>query len=132
MVAHIPLWQTEQAFTSFMMYKTRIDVRGVIILNPKLDRCILVKGWKSGASWSFPRGKINQAEDDRMCATREALEETGHDLTGMVGENDFIEILVREQNIKLYIAPGVPESTHFEPQTRKEISVCLALKMHRQ
>jgi len=107
-----------------MSYKTRVPVRGVIMLNVGMDKAVLVKGWKSGASWSFPRGKIDQNEDDRDCAIRETYEETGFDLTGMVGSKDKIDINIREQDMRLYIAPGVPEDFEFAPRTRKEISVC--------
>jgi len=123
LIAHIPLWKTETAFTDFMTYKTRVPVRGCIMLNTNMDKCVLVKGWKSGSSWSFPRGKIDQDEDDRDCAIREVHEETGFDLTGMVEANDKIDINIREQDMRLYIAPGVPEDTEFAPRTRKEISV---------
>jgi hypothetical protein len=34
-------------------------------------QCLLVKGWKAGASWSFPRGKKNKDEEDCDCAVRE-------------------------------------------------------------
>ena len=34
-------------------------------------QCLLVKGWKAGASWSFPRGKRNKDEEDHTCAVRE-------------------------------------------------------------
>jgi len=124
LISHIPLWKTETAFTDFMSYKTRVPVRGVIMLNVDMDKAVLVKGWKSGASWSFPRGKIDQNEGDRDCAIRETLEETGFDLTGMVGPEDKIDINIREQDMRLYIAPGVPEDFQFAPRTRKEISVC--------
>jgi predicted NUDIX family NTP pyrophosphohydrolase len=30
-----------------------------------------VKGWKSSASWSFPRGKRSKDEEDHTCAVRE-------------------------------------------------------------
>lgn len=122
-IAHIPQGKTENAFTDFMVYKKRVPVRGAIMLNLAMNKCVLVKGWKSGSSWSFPRGKIDQDEDDRDCAIREALEETGYDLKGMVGPDDFIELPMRDQNVKLYIAPGVPDDAEFAPQTRNEISV---------
>ena len=35
------------------------------------DQVLLVKGWQKGASWSFPRGKINKQETEGMCAVRE-------------------------------------------------------------
>jgi len=34
-------------------------------------QCLLVKGWKAGASWSFPRGKKSKDEEDHTCAVRE-------------------------------------------------------------
>ena len=37
---------------------------------------LLVKGWQKGASWSFPRGKINKEETEGMCAVREASQST--------------------------------------------------------
>jgi len=51
------------------------------------------------------------------------MEETGYDISEFVKEGDYIELLIKEQRIRLYIVTGIPEDTHFEPQTRKEISV---------
>lgn len=44
-----------------------------ILMNRSLCflQCLLVKGWKAGASWSFPRGKKNKDEEDHKCAIRE-------------------------------------------------------------
>jgi 8-oxo-dGTP pyrophosphatase MutT (NUDIX family) len=41
-----------------------------LTFSPSLQ-CLLVKGWKAGASWSFPRGKRNKDEEDHTCAVRE-------------------------------------------------------------
>lgn len=97
------------------------------MLNEKMDSVVLVKGWKKGANWSFPRGKINKDEPDLICAVREVYEETGYDLkaAGLVGseeETKHIEVTMREQHMRLYVFRGVPMETHFEPRTRKEIS----------
>ncbi len=97
------------------------------MLNDVMDQVVLVKGWKKGAYWSFPRGKINKDEKDLDCAVREVYEETGFDIKGaglVVKEEDmkFIEVTMREQQIRLYVFKGVPVDTHFEPRTRKEIS----------
>ena len=97
------------------------------MLNEKMDEVILVKGWKKGANWSFPRGKINNKEADLDCAIREVYEETGYDIkaAGLVGNEEdakFIKINMREQEMRLYVFRGVPMDTHFEPRTRKEIS----------
>lgn len=95
------------------------------MLNQDMDQVVLVKGWRKSATWSFPRGKINKDEPDLDCAVREVFEETGHDLkeASRIADNqDFVETTIRAQHIKLYIFPGVPMNTHFEPRTRKEIS----------
>ncbi|KAM5448384.1 mRNA-decapping enzyme subunit 2 [Microsporum audouinii] len=115
------------AFSEFLAYKTRVPVRGAILLNQEMDEVVLVKGWKKGANWSFPRGKINKEEKDLDCAVREVYEETGFDIraSGLIkNEKDikYIEIPMREQNMRLYVLRGVPKDTHFEPRTRKEIS----------
>ncbi|RFU75462.1 mrna decapping complex subunit 2 [Trichoderma arundinaceum] len=116
-----------KAFEEFLQYKTRVPVRGAIMLNKELDSVVLVKGWKKGASWSFPRGKINKDEDDLDCAVREVYEETGLDLreSGLVpteGKPKYIEIPMREQHLRLYVFRDVPMDTVFQPRTRKEIS----------
>lgn len=122
-IAGLPAGGAESAFINFMSYKTRVPVRGAIILNPTMDKLLLVKGYKKGASWSYPRGKINKDEDDMVCAIREVFEETGFDCEGLAKEEDYVEIVMRDQNLRLYIIPGVSEDTVFECQTRKEISV---------
>ncbi|KAH7127694.1 Dcp2, box A domain-containing protein [Dactylonectria macrodidyma] len=116
-----------KAFEEFLEYKTRIPVRGAIMLNEAMDSTVLVKGWKKGANWSFPRGKINKDEDDLDCAIREVYEETGLDLraAGLVPTEvkpKYIEISMREQHMRLYVFRDVPMDTDFEPKTRKEIS----------
>ncbi|KAL4968886.1 decapping enzyme complex catalytic subunit DCP2 [Aspergillus stella-maris] len=115
------------AFSEFLAYKTRVPVRGAIMLNQDMDEVVLVKGWKKGANWSFPRGKINKDEKDLDCAIREVYEETGYDVreAGLVPDDDnvkFIEITMREQHMRLYVFRGVPQDAYFEPRTRKEIS----------
>ncbi|KAF9889596.1 mRNA-decapping enzyme subunit 2 [Aspergillus nanangensis] len=115
------------AFSEFLAYKTRVPVRGAILLNREMDEVVLVKGWKKGANWSFPRGKINKDEKDLDCAIREVYEETGYDVreAGLI-ENDadvqYIEMSLREQHMRLYVIRDVPKDTYFEPRTRKEIS----------
>ena len=78
----------EQAFNTFMQYKTRVPVCGAIMLNETWEKvchpyrvslisthvssqCILVKGWKSSSGWGFPKGKINEHEPPHECAIRE-------------------------------------------------------------
>ncbi|CAL3969260.1 hypothetical protein PZA11_006146 [Diplocarpon coronariae] len=116
-----------QAFESFMEYKARVPVRGAILLNKDMDSTILVKGWKKGANWSFPRGKINKDEDDLDCAIREVYEETGYNLeeAGLVPADrkvKKIEVNMAQQQMQLFVFRDVPMETYFEPRTRKEIS----------
>lgn len=131
---HCPLLSTfsdsqhTAAYQQFIEYKTRVPVRGAILLNHDMDQVLLVKGWKKGATWSFPRGKINKDEPDLDCAIREVWEETGYDIreAGLVPEPDqahSINVTMREQHLRMFVFRGVPTDTFFEPKTRKEISV---------
>ena len=133
MFQHCPLFSAysaelhQQAYDQFLAYKTRVPVRGAIMLNQDMTHAVLVKGWKKGAKWSFPRGKINKEENDLDCAVREVWEETGYDLhdAGLVLPEEqmkSITVTMREQSMMLYVFRGVPMDTYFEPRTRKEIS----------
>ena len=108
----------------FMAYKANVPVCGAILLNPTLDKCLLVRGWTSKASWTFPKGKINDdTESDEHCAIREVYEETGVDLSAVLDSTQFIQLHLHggEQRNRMYIVPNVDEATLFCPQTRKEI-----------
>ncbi|KAH9815133.1 NUDIX hydrolase domain-like protein [Melampsora americana] len=106
----------------FLRYKERVPVCGAIILNSDATKVLLVKGYKANSSWSFPRGKINENEQPRDCAIREVLEETGFDITSHMCDDHFIEIMIREQKLRMYLVTGIPDETVFETQTRQEIS----------
>lgn len=86
-------------------------------------QCVLVKGWKSSSSWSFPRGKINAEEPEHECAAREALEETGFDVSEKIIMDAVIHLTIKEQDTTFFVVPNIPEDTVFVPRTRKEISV---------
>ncbi|KAH0311074.1 DCP2-domain-containing protein, partial [Aureobasidium melanogenum] len=128
---HCPLLSTfsdsqhTAAYQEFLAYKTRVPVRGAILLNHDMDQVVLVKGWKKSATWSFPRGKINKDEPDLDCAIREVWEETGYDIAaaGLASDDQkYIDVTMREQHLRMFVFRGVPLDTHFEPKTRKEIS----------
>ncbi|KAI0003688.1 hypothetical protein BJV74DRAFT_876055 [Russula compacta] len=110
------------AFNHFMQYKTRVPVCGAIMLNDTWDKVVLVKGWKSSSGWGFPKGKINQNEPSHECAAREVAEETGYNLNGKIDPDKVIEMEIKEQQISLFVVPGIPEDFPFETKTRKEIS----------
>ncbi|KAK6441845.1 mRNA-decapping enzyme subunit 2 [Oleoguttula sp. CCFEE 5521] len=116
------------AYEEFLAYKVRVPVRGAILLDSSMEQVLLVRGWKKGSSWSFPRGKINKDEPDLDCAIREVWEETGYDLraSGLIAKDQsavkYIDIIMREQHMRLFVFRDVPLDTVFETQTRKEIS----------
>jgi mRNA-decapping enzyme subunit 2 len=112
----------DDIYKDFTTYKTRVPVMGAIILDETLERCLLVKGWKAGASWSFPRGKKNKGEEDHCCASREVQEETGYDIHPKLKLEDHLEVVMGQQRMRLYIIPGVKDDTMFAPQTKKEVS----------
>ncbi|KAI7829044.1 hypothetical protein BX661DRAFT_181287 [Kickxella alabastrina] len=125
MFKHCPLlsqWahDAEAAYQTFLDYKFKVPVCGAIILNPELDKVLLVKGWSSRSSWGFPRGKINKDEPEWQCAQREVIEETGSTFCRF-----WIELMQADQKISLYIITGIPEETEFLPMVRKEISQIL-------
>jgi mRNA-decapping enzyme subunit 2 len=57
------------------------------------------------------------------------LEEAGYNLEGQVNEEHFLRANVREQQITLFIVPGVPEDFEFKTRTRKEIGVRSIIKL---
>lgn len=61
----------ESVWDEYKSYKRMVPCCGGILLNKERDKVLLVRGWKSNAGWSFPRGKINLAESEEACAVRE-------------------------------------------------------------
>ena len=82
---------------------------------------LLVCNWK-GTSWGFPKGKLNQDEDGSTCAAREVEEECGYRPEGLSEEDSITVVQDGGQRSKMFIVPGVPDDTYFEPIARKEIS----------
>jgi 8-oxo-dGTP pyrophosphatase MutT (NUDIX family) len=117
--------QTDEAIARslnlFQKYKRRVPVCGAIMLNTEMTKCVLVKAWGRCSAWGFPKGKINQEESKLECGVREVEEETGYNCGEHVDPHDYIELSIRQQSIRLYIATNVPENINFETQTRKEI-----------
>lgn len=111
----------DSAYTEYLIYRNQIPVRGAILLNPAMDKVVLVR---ESSSWSFPKGKINQGETDLEGAMREVYEETGYDLEGN-GKTPLhhVDVLEHEsgKHTRLYIYRDVPEDFHFKPRTQYEI-----------
>lgn len=108
-------------YNEFLSYKLKVPVCGAIILNPTLDKCLLVRGFSNRASWGFPRGKIDVDEEMHLCAIREINEEVGFDVSPYLVKEDCISLKLRDQIQTLYIIPCIPETTNFQTQTRNEI-----------
>ena len=51
----------------------------------------------------------------------QVLEETGFDISPFINPDEYLENVVGEQKICLYIIPGIPTSTEFVPKTKNEI-----------
>lgn len=95
--------QLEEIHRSFNAYKSTVPVRGAILLDSTMTKCLLVRGFKENASWGFPKGKLSLNESDEECAIREVLEETGFDIADKLNKDHFIEMKLANQATKLFI-----------------------------
>jgi 8-oxo-dGTP pyrophosphatase MutT (NUDIX family) len=111
----------EQIYGAFTAYKRTVPVCGAILLDPPMQKCLLVRGYKEGSSWGFPRGKLSQNESDEECAIREVIEETGYDISSKLVKKHFIQLTIGNQATKLFIIQNVDENTLFAPHVRGEI-----------
>ncbi|XP_030421641.1 m7GpppN-mRNA hydrolase isoform X7 [Gopherus evgoodei] len=102
-------------------YKMGVPTYGAIILDEALENVLLVQGYLAKSGWGFPKGKVNKEEAPHDCAAREVFEETGFDIKDYICKDDYIELRINDQLARLYIIPGVPKDTKFNPKTRREI-----------
>lgn len=56
--------------------------------------------------------------------TLQVLEETGFDISKLINKNDYIEAIIHDQIVRLYIIANIPLETKFQPRTRNEIKAC--------
>ncbi|XP_068943320.1 m7GpppN-mRNA hydrolase isoform X1 [Petaurus breviceps papuanus] len=102
-------------------YKMGVPTYGAIILDETLENVLLVQGYLAKSGWGFPKGKVNKEEAPHDCAAREVFEETGFDIKDYICKDDYIELRINDQLARLYIIPGIPKDTKFNPKTRREI-----------
>ncbi|KAK9878947.1 hypothetical protein WA026_003768 [Henosepilachna vigintioctopunctata] len=126
---HIPSLQREihklpEILAEWKKYKQTVPTYGAILLSEGLTHVLLVKSYWAKASWGFPKGKVNEEEDPAHCAIREVLEETGFDITSRLDPDDWVESVINDQLVRLYIIKNIPMSTKFQPKTRCEIKSC--------
>ena len=128
MFQHCPLLQPLHSelptlMKAFNDYRWSVPVCGCIMLNDAMDKVLLVKGWSNWSNWTFPKGKIARDEEKFPCAVREVVEETSFDCGPLVNSADFIDLKINgKQDVRLYIAHGVPMDFPFAPHTKGEIS----------
>jgi len=113
--------QLGEIVKKFNAYKQGVPTRGAIILDPGMEHCLLLRGYKSNGTWGFPKGKVNENESDLDCAVREVYEETSYDIRPLVKEEAVIDMVVQGQSRRMYIARGVDRSTSFSPQCAGEV-----------
>jgi len=113
--------QVDDILSKWKTFKHAVPTNGAIILDESMRYVLLVQGFWAKASWGFPKGKVIEDETEMNCAIREVLEETGYDLSAKVEPDQYLQISINEQVIRLYIVRNVPRSTQFEPRTRREI-----------
>lgn len=95
----------EEIYQAFNAYKRTVPVRGAIMLDPTMTKCLLVRGYRRDAGWGFPRGKLSKGETDAECAIREVLEETGYDVGAALDPAHFIDVQLGDQATRLFIVP---------------------------
>ncbi|GLV31702.1 Decapping protein 2 [Carabus blaptoides fortunei] len=105
-------------------YKQSVPTYGAILLSEDLTHVLLVQSYWAKNSWGFPKGKVNEDEEPSHCAIREVLEETGFDISNSIDKNEFIESVINDQLVRLYLITGIDRNTTFQPRTRYEIKCC--------
>ncbi|CAN8070016.1 unnamed protein product [Agarophyton chilense] len=113
----------DRLFAQFQSYKQEVPTCGAALLNPRMDKVLLVRGWGPTARWGFPKGKLAKDETELDAAVREVREETGFDMSPYVNKStEYLDSLSSGRPCRIFIVTNIPEDTKFETQTRKEIS----------
>ena len=73
----------------FRKWKGALPANGVILLNPGLDKVLLVQEFRFKKRWSFPKGAAEKGESQEKCAAREAFEEVGLDVSHMIDKKEW-------------------------------------------
>ena len=126
MFRHVPYLvehsgRVEEVVEKWWEYKLTIPTYGAIILNSYLDKVLLVQSFSAKACWGFPKGKVNQGEEPHLCAAREVMKQVGYQVKNLIVKNRYIEQVINNQTVRLYIVTGVSEKTKFQPLCQGEI-----------
>lgn len=114
----------DEVLDNWREYKQTVPTYGAILLDTDLTHVLLVQSYWTKASWGFPKGKVNEDEEPWKCAAREVLEETGFDISNLINKQDYIEAMIHDQIVRLYIIGYISRDTKFQPRTRNEIKAC--------
>ncbi|NXO66710.1 DCP2 hydrolase, partial [Phainopepla nitens] len=87
-------------------YKMGVPTYGAIILDETLENVSM---------------EIVVKDSQREGGLFFVFEETGFDIKDYICKEDYIELRINDQLARLYIIPGVPKNTKFNPKTRREI-----------
>ena len=115
----VPGVNVRKVVEDYEEYKDHIPTHGAIILTPWLDKVLLVQSRKG--NWGFPKGKMEEFEEPEDCAAREVMEEVGLDIRNLIVKNRFLEEKERKHIARLYIIPGIKESTELSTSCPEEI-----------
>jgi len=126
-VLHPHLYSVEEILSKFKKWKGALPAYGVILLNPGLDKVLLVQEFGCKRRWGFPKGTLEAGESREECAAREAFEEVGVDVAHMIDNREWFERKIGAKVRTLFIIPnsvaphGISEATVFETKTKGEI-----------
>lgn len=113
--------QVDDILSKWKVFKHALPTNGAIMLDESMRYVLLVQGFWAKASWGFPKGKVIEEETEEKCAIREVLEETGYDISDKLAVDEYLQININDQTIRLYMITDVSMQTKFEPRTRREI-----------
>ena len=82
------LHSLQEILTKFRKWKGCRPACGVILLNPNLDKVLLVQEFGGHKNWGFPKGKCESNETRPECAARETYEEIGIDVVQMIDSEE--------------------------------------------
>lgn len=122
--------EREQLLNDWRDHLHSVPRRGAILVDARLEKCLMVKTFSKGGLWTHPCGKMDEGdESDAACAAREVLEETGVDIRGLIDERDCVKALFKEReestdaiSVKLFLVAGIPLDVECRPNLPQEIA----------
>ena len=126
-VLHPHLSSLKEILNMFRKWKGALPAYGVILLNPALNKVLLVQEFGYKKRWGFPKGTLEAGESREECAAREAFEEVGVDVAQMIDNREWFKRKIGTKVRTLFVIPnpvaphGISEATVFGPKGKGEI-----------